>query len=284
MSAEVVAADSEADLAVLRITGARNLPAPLDATTDPPVSETLPVYIFGFPGGRKGKPENPLITIVKGTVAGLRFDEKNQLNDVHINGDLNPGNSGGPVVDDTGRLIGVLVAGVRGKQIGFAIPTRQLNEMFQGSLSHAMVLQARQLGAQVNINGEIWFFDHSARIRDSKSLVLQVPANGPVDASEFIVMSRLIDPMLKLNGVSLLYAPAAGVANQPNPGPEGWVPITNAKRIPMKISDQLAENSIKLPPGSAGSPRYVFQISYQKADGQTYYTQPHTVQLGVVKK
>jgi S1-C subfamily serine protease len=51
VQAELVAFDDEADLAALRITGARNLPAAIDVSQDAPLAETMPVFIFGFPGG-----------------------------------------------------------------------------------------------------------------------------------------------------------------------------------------------------------------------------------------
>jgi predicted Zn finger-like uncharacterized protein len=283
--AEVVAIDGEVDLAVLRITGVRNLPPALDTTQDSPVAETLPVYIFGFPGGRKGKPDNPVVTIGKGTIAGLRRDEKNQLNDVHINGDLNPGNSGGPVVDAQGRLVGVSVATVMGKQIGFAIPTTQLNEMFKGSVSHTMLLQARQQGNRVSINGELWLFDRNSKVRENTALNVQIDGGGgSIDPNEFVALARLTDPMLKLNSVFLHYTPAQGGSGPANPGPAGWAPLPNAQRVAFKISDQSAEATFKLPAGSAANQSYAFQVSYVNAEGRTIYTQPHTVQLNFPPK
>jgi hypothetical protein len=48
---------------------------------------------------------------------------------------MNPGNSGGPIVNSRGELIGVVVATIRNSSgIGLAIPAAQLRRMFQGRL------------------------------------------------------------------------------------------------------------------------------------------------------
>lgn len=99
--AEVLAADPDLDLAVLKVAGVKALPQPVDLDDDPKLTETMPVYVFGFPFGEvlaTGK-GNPAITIGKGSVSSLRLDERGELARVQIDGALNPGNSGGPVVD-----------------------------------------------------------------------------------------------------------------------------------------------------------------------------------------
>jgi S1-C subfamily serine protease len=124
LRADVVAADARHDLAVLRVVGVANPPAPLDLGQEPRLVETMPVFIFGFPLGdllATGK-RHPAITVGRGSVSSIRLDEKGRLATVQVNGDVTPGNSGGPVVDGQGRLVGVAVATVRDRQIGFTIP------------------------------------------------------------------------------------------------------------------------------------------------------------------
>ena len=59
---------------------------------------------------------------------------------VQITGDIHPGNSGGPVVDAAGRLVGIAVAKIRNTNIGFAIPTCQLAAVLSGRLASASVV------------------------------------------------------------------------------------------------------------------------------------------------
>jgi S1-C subfamily serine protease len=97
--AEVLAADPEVDLAILKAVDVKNLPSPVDCSRDIELSETMPVFSFGFPFGEvlatsKG---SPAITIGKASISSLRLDDAGQLALVQIDGALNPGNSGGPL-------------------------------------------------------------------------------------------------------------------------------------------------------------------------------------------
>jgi S1-C subfamily serine protease len=125
--AEVVAEDAERDLAVLKVT-ARGLPAPLDLSQKVKLRETMTVYTFGFPLGDLLAParRNPAVTIGKGTVSSLREDERGKITEVQLDAELNPGNSGGPVVDPEGKLVRVAVAKIGGTKISFAIPPAEL--------------------------------------------------------------------------------------------------------------------------------------------------------------
>jgi S1-C subfamily serine protease len=132
--AEIVATDPDRDLAVLRIRGIQGLPLPLETGPIPGLVETTPVFVLGFPFGKllTTNQANPAITVGKGSVSSLREDEHGELAIVQIDGALNPGNSGGPVVDGQGRLVGVAVATIKGAGIGLAIPSIQLTKMLQG--------------------------------------------------------------------------------------------------------------------------------------------------------
>jgi S1-C subfamily serine protease len=135
--AQVVASDRKRDLAILKLTGFKDLSNPIGMARSVNLRETMPVYVLGFPFGKnlatnKG---NPAITIGKGSVSSIRRDERDEVALVQIDGALNPGNSGGPVVDTQGRLVGVAVATINpelGSGIGFAIPTSKLTALLEG--------------------------------------------------------------------------------------------------------------------------------------------------------
>src|SRR5262249_25117741 len=119
----------------------KNLPAPLDLTPTVRPRETMTVYTLGFPLGEllsttKG---NPTITISKGTVGSLPEDGSGRIKRVQLDGALNPGNSGGPVVDAAGRLVGIAVAKVEGTAISFAIPAAELAEMLKGRAAPVVI-------------------------------------------------------------------------------------------------------------------------------------------------
>jgi len=128
-TAEVVSVDRRRDLAVLKAEPDLSFRA-LELGTDDEVVETLPVTAFGFPFGSALALQSggyPSASVNSIRVSSLRkVDGKLEL--VQLDGSLNPGNSGGPVVDQAGRVIGVVQSGVMGAGINFAIPVGRLSE------------------------------------------------------------------------------------------------------------------------------------------------------------
>ena len=128
----VLGVDRENDLGVLRVEGdAKGLPDPLPLDTAGNLSELQKVYIFGFPFGESlGKD----ITVSESSVSSLRREKDGSLGRIQVNGGMNPGNSGGPVVDGRGVVIGVAVAGIQGTQINFAVPGEKLQGLLRGRI------------------------------------------------------------------------------------------------------------------------------------------------------
>src|SRR5205807_1157873 len=104
----------EADLMVLQIDGdLAELPEPLTLNPDAELSETQTVYVFGFP---LGKALGKSITVSKSSISSLR-KENGELKEIQLNGGINEGNSGGPIVNEKGEVLGVAVGGVGGTTI-----------------------------------------------------------------------------------------------------------------------------------------------------------------------
>jgi hypothetical protein len=122
-TAKVVRADKDLDLALLRAEGAKGLPALALGSTDK-LSELAEVVAFGFPFGAGlslDKKEYPAVSVNAGSVTSLRHKD-GVLNRIQVDVALNPGNSGGPVLDRGGKVVGVVVAGARGSGVNFVIP------------------------------------------------------------------------------------------------------------------------------------------------------------------
>jgi len=143
LSAEVASQNKESDLAILRVRGLQNPPPPVPLAQNINLVETMPVFILGFPFGEQLALDrgNPAITVGKGSVSSIRMDKQGHVGLVQINGDLNPGNSGGPVVDSQGRVIGIAVATVKGTQIGLAIPVAKLTDLLAAAPAQGVPLQ-----------------------------------------------------------------------------------------------------------------------------------------------
>jgi S1-C subfamily serine protease len=123
MDAEVVGVDPASDLAVLRVE-AGNLPVPVwaAAADGPRIGETA--VAIGSPFGLDGSVTSGIISALGRT---LPSQQGVLIDLIQTDAAVNPGNSGGALVDGEGRVIGVNTAiatrsgGSQG--IGFAIPS-----------------------------------------------------------------------------------------------------------------------------------------------------------------
>jgi len=73
-----------------------------------------------------GNPFDLGLTIVSGTYNG--FQEKSLYERIHFTGSINPGMSGGPALDNDGRVVGINVA-TAGNQVSFLIPVDKLRRL-----------------------------------------------------------------------------------------------------------------------------------------------------------
>jgi S1-C subfamily serine protease len=137
LAGTVLGVDTENDLAVLRVEGdSSRLPPPLPVSSAAGLMETQTVYIFGFPfGAQLGKN----ITVSKSAISALRRSG-DVLKQVQVNGGMHPGNSGGPVADTRGVVVGVSVAGIEGTQINFAVPGDFIRPLVERSKSNPLNL------------------------------------------------------------------------------------------------------------------------------------------------
>jgi S1-C subfamily serine protease len=132
--ARIVARDRKRDLALLQVR--TQAPAFLDVSRSPNVALTEKVWVVGFPFGDLlaiGKKEgsdsdaNPELSVSSGTVTSLRHDTRGELKSVQTDAAVNPGNSGGPMLNDEGRVVGVVNARIAGGEgVGFAIAPNQV--------------------------------------------------------------------------------------------------------------------------------------------------------------
>lgn len=127
VQAVIVRADADLDLALLRVNSAQQLTA-LSLGSIEDLIETTPVTALGYPFGKDlsiANDEYPNVTVSMGHITSLR-KRKGELAAIQIDAQLNPGNSGGPVLDDRGKVVGIVVSGIHGTGIDFAIPVSHL--------------------------------------------------------------------------------------------------------------------------------------------------------------
>jgi putative serine protease PepD len=123
VDATVVSQDPAADLAILQATGVSGLtPATFGSSADLRVGDS--VLAFGSPLGLAGTVTAGIVSAVGRSVQG----ETNLTNLIQTDASINPGSSGGALVDMSGKVVGINVAiATTGEDsgnigVGFAIP------------------------------------------------------------------------------------------------------------------------------------------------------------------
>src|SRR5262249_39881448 len=128
---------------------------------------------------------SPAITVGTATVSSLRNGDDGELAAIQIDGNLNPGNSGGPVVDSKGRLVGVAVAILReGQGIGFLVPAAEGGRMMEGRGGRGGVAGGKGTGDKRTARIEADVIDPLGTVRSVTAYYVIVPPKGKTpDAS-----------------------------------------------------------------------------------------------------
>jgi S1-C subfamily serine protease len=124
-TAKLVGADESDDVAVLRVDDANETLPALSFRLEPAREQEL-VVAAGFPGVGA----MPSFQVTRGIVSNAHFASEEQdagIAYVQHTAAIDPGNSGGPLLDDAGRLVGMNTAKMNGREnVSFAIPTSRL--------------------------------------------------------------------------------------------------------------------------------------------------------------
>ena len=284
--AEVLASDKKRDLAILQVRGIQNLPVPIDISRKPELVETTPVFLCGFPLGQLlgARGANPAITISQGAISALRRDGSGQLDHIQLDIDMNPGNSGGPVVDNQGRLVGIAVSGFSGTRINQVIPPEKLGELAAGQISSAILRRAIVFDGKAEVLGETWRFDSAYRVRSSGSGNVRLSSSllpkARKGVAELEVEVNLVDPLRKIKAVAVRYrkSPPERMANRAANADGSWPALEGAEKLNLNFEGQIARANLELRDIKV-TDRYAFQVEFQDADGQTIFTQGHTFSL-----
>jgi len=131
LRAALVGASPEYDLAVLKITTPfeKNLPIPLGTSHDLQVGQS--VFAIGNPFGLDHTLTTGVISALNRSIEASPNQNYQEL--IQTDAAVNPGNSGGPLLDSSGRLIGINTAiyspSGASAGIGFAVPVDIVNRI-----------------------------------------------------------------------------------------------------------------------------------------------------------
>lgn len=137
LPASIEAVDPELDLAVLSVSGL-NL-SYLALGDSEAVEQGQAVRAYGFPFGRKieiglaSLPDiAPRVSVSSGSIAARRQGSSGDTAFLQINATVNPGNSGGPLVDEEAYVRGVIRLKLKSADsVGFAIPINAVKDFLR---------------------------------------------------------------------------------------------------------------------------------------------------------
>jgi Trypsin-like peptidase domain len=209
IGARLVATDPARDLAVLMVEH-NTLPNAMTISSGQ-AQELENLYVLGFPFGESmsTSAKHPSVTISRSSVSSLRYDDIGRLVTIQLDGALNPGNSGGPIVNTSGEVAGVAVMSILGAQIGYAIPAADVQDILNG----------RPIVAEFTTTSK-------------------KPGAAEVQCSV-----TFVDPLGKINGATLLVIPVKDLKDKPGVDKTGaYARLSGTvKEIPLRIKDNKAD-------------------------------------------
>lgn len=176
---QVVGGDEETDIAVVRVEGDDLRPAEFGDSDA--LHAGQPVLAIGNPLGLSGGP-----TVTSGVVSSLQRNLKlgngNGVKVIQTDASVNPGNSGGPLVDLEGRVVAVTTAMMPyANGIGFATPINAAREIAQQILAHGGVQRPWLgiVGYDVNRRLAVRY-----RLKTGRGVfVVELTPDGPAEAA-----------------------------------------------------------------------------------------------------
>lgn len=179
LGGSVMGGDEETDIAVVKVEGENLQPAEFGNSDELKVGQ--PVLAIGNPLGLSGGP-----TVTSGVVSSLRrslqMGNGNGLKMIQTDAAVNPGSSGGPLVDVEGKVVAVNTATIPyADGIGFAIPANTALDIAKQIIEHGQV-QRPWLGIMgYDVNRRV---AHHYGLRTSRGvLVVEITSDSPAEAA-----------------------------------------------------------------------------------------------------
>ncbi len=138
MKARVIAVDSKNDLALIKINDSRfsgfgSIPYSVRNTVAEPGTD---VFVLGYPMTQYMGEEIKLTTGIISSKSGYQGD----ITTYQISAPVQPGNSGGPMFDTDGNLIGIVNARIPdAENVGYAIKTSYLFNLINSQVSSSII-------------------------------------------------------------------------------------------------------------------------------------------------
>ncbi len=239
----VVGRDKSHDLVVIRLESDK-LPAPVKLQEIEPdtLMETQLVYSCGFPLGEllslTAKAPEP--TVSKGNISSLRLASLAIPEQIQADIAVNPGNSGGPLFNAEGRVIGVVTIKLKGSDICLAIPSSQVRSALEGNAN-----------------------DVEGRFSESDQQKTSVFFTGV-----------LMDPLNQVSKVNMLFVEGKPKFDTEQSKKKAWTSMNAPKRVECKIKGTQFSCTEALDSMSLTRRNIFYQIETIRKNGSKHYSSP----------
>ena len=218
---EVLGADRETDIAVVKVTAEGLVPADFGDSDSLKLGQ--PILAIGNPLGLAGGP-----TVTSGVVSALsrslRVGLGGGLHVIQTDAAVNPGNSGGPLVDLNGRVVGIAAAQIpRAEGIGFCIPSNMAKDAAEEMIRNGRIARPWLGIVGYELNRRVAHFYGIAAERGV--LVTDASADGPAD-----------DAGIRAGDV------ICGIADKEVPGMEELIAALRAQKIGDLVNLEVERN------------------------------------------
>lgn len=168
--ATIVGQDEDSDIAVLKIDAPRDELFPITLGRSDNLRVGQQAYVLGNPFGLEGTLTKGVVSSLNRSISARTGSEMKSL--IQTDAAMNPGNSGGPLLDSQAKMIGmnVAIASRTGQSagVGFAIPVSRIKAIVPELIKHGKIIRPSHGIAEVmNTNRGI--------------KVVSVVPNGPAD-------------------------------------------------------------------------------------------------------
>jgi len=190
---KVVGSDVYADLAVVSISAPTSEFFPLPIVESSGLQVGQSVYAIGAPFGLSGTFTSGLISQLGRTIQEATTGNYSISGIIQFTAPVNPGNSGGPLLDSNGEVIGITTATISGSQgVGFAIPSQTIIR----ELSSLITTGSYTAHSYLGISGVDMNYQLAQASKTSITygvLVEQVTSGSPADEAGIKGGTKLVD-------------------------------------------------------------------------------------------
>ncbi len=260
----VVGTDKNNDLALLKIsdasfTGFGAIPYSISSTTSEVGEE---IFVLGYPLTSTMGDEIKLTTGIISSKTGFHGD----VSLYQISAPIQPGNSGGPLFDKKGNIIGVVSAKHAGAEnVGYAIKSMYLRNLIESSVNSTIIptsnsVSTLPLTGKVKSEKNFVFYIHCSAASTTNNV--SVSSGRWADNNTTSSTRTIVDPSFKSKGDGnltvnkIILTPTETVleCSSTNPLYSGWMNISRDAYIQVRgISYKLTNAE-----GIAYSPNYTY--------------------------